>query len=194
MSKTIEDVLTQHVPVLEKLRQSLVAYFHLCVDQSKTKTYTRRPPFALRLPHGDYVFVIKPTICQMNKVVTLADGLHIESLRVLDDRHSSSVLDVLVFPDSIRKTGWMCDYSLSLDAAENLVELTKYFLLFPDEVFARSKDRCCCCGKSLTDEISRCRGIGPECLKDVTTHWRHWLVEEHQEQQPVRIWRSIFDE
>src|ERR1019366_5654189 len=84
-------------------------------------------------------------------------------LRVLDERHSSSVLDVLVFPDSIRKTRWMCDYSLSLDAAENLVELTKYFLLFPDEVFARSKDRCCCCGKSLTDEVSRCRGNCGHC-------------------------------
>ena len=32
-------------------------------------------------------------------------------------------------------------------------------------VFARSHDRCCCCGRGLRDELSRARGIGPECVR-----------------------------
>jgi hypothetical protein len=34
-------------------------------------------------------------------------------------------------------------------------------------VFARSHDSCCVCGRHLTDEQSRSRGIGPECIKTV---------------------------
>jgi hypothetical protein len=32
-------------------------------------------------------------------------------------------------------------------------------------VLARSNANCCVCGKGLTDELSRSRGIGPECLR-----------------------------
>ncbi len=32
-------------------------------------------------------------------------------------------------------------------------------------VLARSCDHCCICGRKLTDELSRGRGIGPECIK-----------------------------
>ena len=32
-------------------------------------------------------------------------------------------------------------------------------------VLARSNANCCICGKCLTDELSRSRGIGPECLR-----------------------------
>jgi hypothetical protein len=32
-------------------------------------------------------------------------------------------------------------------------------------VFARSHDHCCVCGRHLTDEQSRARGIGPECVR-----------------------------
>ncbi|WP_437194633.1 DUF6011 domain-containing protein [Planctomicrobium sp. SH527] len=87
----------------------------------------------------------------------------------------------------------MQDDSLSFDAAENLVELTKFFLLFPDQVFARSKDRCCCCGRPLTDEISRARGIGPECLRVVNLCWQQWLTPQ-EVQQPLKLWRSVYDE
>lgn len=190
----IDDVLKEQGSTLETLRQCLVEYFGIRFAESESKPYYRRPPFALRLPHGDYVFVAKPTISVSGGIVTLTDGLEIESLRVLDDRHSCTVLNITVRPDEIRKTRWKCDVSLSVDAAENLVELSKFFLLFPDQVFARSKDRCCCCGKPLTDEQSRCRGIGPDCLKALTGHWRHWFVENVEMQEPVPQWRSVYAE
>jgi hypothetical protein len=41
-----------------------------------------------------------------------------------------------------------------LDTAHDL-------LMDPAEVFSRQADKCCCCGKALTDVVSRTRGIGP---------------------------------
>jgi hypothetical protein len=47
------------------------------------------------------------------------------------------------------------------------VEVMRDFLDDHSAVFARSHDHCCCCGKGLTDELSRSRGIGPECIKKI---------------------------
>jgi hypothetical protein len=33
------------------------------------------------------------------------------------------------------------------------------------DVFSRQADKCCCCGKALTDVVSRTRGIGPERIR-----------------------------
>jgi Family of unknown function (DUF6011) len=41
------------------------------------------------------------------------------------------------------------------------------FLDAPGAVMARSHDNCCCCGRGLRDELSRSRGIGPECIKNI---------------------------
>lgn len=41
------------------------------------------------------------------------------------------------------------------------------FLNAPTSVLARSHDHCCCCGRGLRDELSRSRGIGPECIKTI---------------------------
>jgi hypothetical protein len=35
----------------------------------------------------------------------------------------------------------------------------------PADVFGRQADKCCCCGRALTDVVSRTRGIGPECVR-----------------------------
>jgi Family of unknown function (DUF6011) len=48
------------------------------------------------------------------------------------------------------------------------------FLENAPAVFARSHDHCCCCGKHLTDTLSRSRGIGPECIQRID----HILVKQ----------------
>jgi hypothetical protein len=56
------------------------------------------------------------------------------------------------------------------DAVEVLrraVAVMDDFLADRRAVFARSHNNCCVCGRSLTDEQSRARGIGPECIKGV---------------------------
>jgi hypothetical protein len=58
----------------------------------------------------------------------------------------------------------------STDAVEVLrraVAVMEDFLADRRAVFARSHDSCCVCGRTLTDEQSRSRGIGPECIKTV---------------------------
>jgi hypothetical protein len=45
-----------------------------------------------------------------------------------------------------------------LDTAHDL-------LMDPADVFSRQADKCCCCGKALTEVVSRTRGIGPECIR-----------------------------
>jgi hypothetical protein len=41
------------------------------------------------------------------------------------------------------------------------------FLNDPKSLLALSHDNCCCCGRGLRDELSRSRGIGPECIKNI---------------------------
>ena len=50
------------------------------------------------------------------------------------------------------------------------------FILDARTVFARSHGHCCCCGKGLRDELSRARGIGPECVR-----FLNWLAFEKAE-------------
>jgi len=50
-------------------------------------------------------------------------------------------------------------------AVHEFINTVSDFILFPWQVFGRSKNKCCCCGKGLTDDISRSRGVGPECLR-----------------------------
>lgn len=54
--------------------------------------------------------------------------------------------------------------SAERDAAR-IVETMSDFVDDHRAVFARSHDNCCMCGKVLTEELSRSRGIGPECVK-----------------------------
>jgi len=48
---------------------------------------------------------------------------------------------------------------------QRVVATLEDFVASPTAVLARSHDWCCCCGRTLTDEVSRARGIGPECIK-----------------------------
>ena len=61
------------------------------------------------------------------------------------------------------------------EALNKFAETTKDFIFQPWLVFGRGKDRCCICSKPLTDEISRGRGVGPECLRQVSNCFGHLL-------------------
>ncbi|MEK6259016.1 MAG: DUF6011 domain-containing protein [Planctomycetota bacterium] len=143
------------------LRDICMAFFG---SASEGKTYARRPSLALRLPHDDFVMVVKPTTRHEGGIVTVDQrGIVIECLRRFDDRKSAKWLTVLVTSD-VRKLCWMRNETLSIEAATALVEMAGFFAIDPFFVMEKNKDNCCCCGKGLTDEVSRARGIGPECL------------------------------
>jgi hypothetical protein len=56
-------------------------------------------------------------------------------------------------------------YRSAPDDARRIVGTIQEFLEDSCAVLARNCDQCCICGRGLTDELSRSRGIGPECIK-----------------------------
>lgn len=49
---------------------------------------------------------------------------------------------------------------------DRFVVIVERFLADPDAVFALSGANCVFCGRALTDEASRLRGIGPDCFEE----------------------------
>jgi hypothetical protein len=49
--------------------------------------------------------------------------------------------------------------------AGRVADTARAFLDDAGAVLARSHDHCCICGKVVTDERSKARGIGPECIR-----------------------------
>ena len=64
-------------------------------------------------------------------------------------------------------------YPSALRDAHKVVGTIRDFLADRRAVLARNCDQCCICGRKLTDELSRSRGIGPECVQ--TAAWKYVL-------------------
>jgi hypothetical protein len=56
-------------------------------------------------------------------------------------------------------------YKSAAEDARRIVDTIREFLDDSRAVLARGCDHCCICGRGLTDELSRSRGIGPECIQ-----------------------------
>jgi hypothetical protein len=54
---------------------------------------------------------------------------------------------------------------LNRDNLKLITDAAHALLTNPFARFAQQEEHCCCCGKSLSDVVSRTRGIGPECIK-----------------------------
>ena len=160
--KDVLDDILRDLGIL-KLRDNCVSFF---LEASQGKIYSRTPSLALRLPHKDYVIVVKPTTTHAGGVMVDDRGVLIECLKRCNDANGNNfpvrMLGVRV-GTSAQKTRWYLD-GKSDEAAMALVEMARSFLADPQSVIARNTDNCCCCGKALRDEVSRARGVGPECL------------------------------
>src|SRR5262249_43717595 len=66
-------------------------------------------------------------------------------------------------PGSVPQVGTI--HKTAADDARRIIQTIRDFLDDSRAVLARSSDHCCVCGRGLTDELSRSRGIGPECFK-----------------------------
>lgn len=165
----LDEILRDHA-ILE-LRDNCVAFF---LEASEGKIYSRTPSLALRLPHDDYVVVVKPTTTHSNGVMVDDRGVLIECLKRCNDavqnKFPVKMLGVCV-ETSARKTMWYRN-GKSDGAATALVEMARLFVDDPQSVIARNTNNCCCCGKSLRDEVSRARGVGPECLTKMGVFFR----------------------
>lgn len=59
------------------------------------------------------------------------------------------------------------DMDINRQSIRTITDLLHGLLIEPEATFAQSaqSNHCCCCGRGLTDVVSRTRGIGPECIK-----------------------------
>jgi hypothetical protein len=168
-SEVLDEILKDFA-ILE-LRDNCIEFF---LEASEGKVYSRAPSLALRLPHEDYVIVVKPMITRRQGVMVDDRGVLIECLKRCNDAVQNKfpvrMLKVSV-ETSARKTMWYRN-GKSDGAATSLVEMARFFVDDPQSVISRNTDNCCCCGKSLRDEVSRARGVGPECLTKMGVFFR----------------------
>ena len=169
---------------LEKFFDMSVNYFRCkCLDKTNLE---RRPPVSLCLRDPDHVFTVRPGFLspkkrrQQNGSVTIEEYGQMQFETVYIDcvsitelpsqngrailKHTNACKLQLDESGQLSQHGtWY--YRYAPIAVHEFVNVVSEFILFPWQILSRSKDRCCCCGKWLTDDISRSRGIGPECLR-----------------------------
>ena len=174
----------QETPKLQKFFDMAVNYFQCkCLDKTNLE---RCPPVALCLRDPDHVFTIKPGFKKPRKHFHLDGNVTIEEYGQM--QFETVYIDCVSITEMPPQNGrpvlkhqkacklrlneageltwsgtWYPRYAPI--AVHEFVNTVKDFILFPWQIFGRSKDRCCCCRKLLTDGISRSRGIGPECLR-----------------------------
>jgi hypothetical protein len=155
----------------DELRRLHIVAAEFFLAQSEGKTYRRRPNMSLTLiPDGS-----PPA------KVAVYPGWDRRARRLMPDRVRVEVVvervSVCGLPQPTTEIAlqlmensarWTRLSRWSPEALQRLLPTIAAFLADPPAVFARSADHCCICGKGLSDEVSRVRGIGPECFKGAT--------------------------
>jgi hypothetical protein len=171
--KQANDALTDN-PAVEEFRQRMNTLFTRMLQRIEPP-YRRRPAVSLRL------------ICQVVPASKLIihpgwsrrrGGGAVNTERIDCELLQERITDFREQP--VRKFDRLLTLRVAQDEkAVNLIRSNavndvmttlgtmEEFLLNPKSVLARSHDNCCCCGRSLRDELSRSRGIGPECIRGI---------------------------
>jgi hypothetical protein len=162
--------------VAEEFRQLCERHFESVLDGKGP--FRRRPHASLRLICGTAV-PTKLIICPCGTVrcgefIPQIDRVYCELLqertRVVggeEARKFTRLLTVTIRPEG-SSLGTI--HSRAVEHAEMALGVMADLITDAGAVFARSHDHCCCCGKGLRDELSRARGIGPECVR--VLNWR----------------------
>jgi hypothetical protein len=180
--------------------QAKATLLFLKMLEDKEQPFTRRPPVSLRLIcDGDppAKLIVHPGWQGHTRTVSLSwldvelfqETIH--KVRVNDNFHDARKFDrklsLTLKPDVIPAITKGIYETASKDAAR-AVEVMHDFLEDHKAVFARSCDACCCCGRRLIDELSRSRGIGPECIKGMMFVFaKSWnsIIDEQPALEPV---------
>jgi hypothetical protein len=142
--------------------------------------FARRPPISLRLMLlGEPLakLSVLPLWHQRRKSNIIDCSTTIGELLVEEKKTVSGrsvvrwrrVLDFTLPKDGRPRCG-----RLGLNGLHNLERIAGTIVAFVDDargVLARNHDHCCICGRHLTDEVSRSRGIGPECIEKLDLLW-----------------------
>jgi hypothetical protein len=151
---------------LSRFRASLEELFR---EQSLYKAFSKQPTVGLRLtPLGEPpgLLVCRPRWCKRTRTI---DPAHIDAelscYKLWRGRMEFRVeLGLWLVDQAVGYSRITVSDGSGIVATKRGIETIRAFLERPGEVFARSHDKCCLCGKPLTDAKSMGRGIGPECF------------------------------
>jgi hypothetical protein len=164
--KDLQDLLDGQAELFEQLRGMVSAFFGTLVDDQPR---TRRPIACLRIPSDGTApgrLIVRPAWSKWSKTVNTA-ALEVE-LVVEDMKVNGQVMPVREIVLSIRPGAVSCRRAFMdrvQKAVERVTATARDFINDPMGTLAKASDHCCICGHALTDEGSRSRGIGPECLR-----------------------------
>ena len=172
-----KQTLLSHHDVFDPLREYLEWHFadaeRIKLEERPVPGYERRPTIGLRLQ------------LPANLTLAIRPGWTPPRLRYSDDPadprlfgrlHTDVVMLELLGPNKLMtltlregeppRAGWT-PYNPDVRATRlrTILDTAHDLLMDPADVFSRQADKCCCCGKALTDVVSRTRGIGPECIR-----------------------------
>ncbi len=176
--KQSEELLADST-VVESFRQQMQTLFaELLAD--KPPPYLRRPIASLRLicdTETPAKLIVHPGWSRRTRTVTI-DRIECELLQECARtcngqaaRQFDKRINMVIAPNK-RDVGRM--HATGPKDVMTVLQAMEDYLESPQAVFARSHDHCCCCGKHLTDTLSRSRGIGPECIQRID----HILVKQ----------------
>jgi hypothetical protein len=157
-------------------------------ERSAGESFSRRPNLSIRLvaPGSPPARLIvypewRSSAKQLNpshvQIELVVDRLAESGRRAWEIRLS-------VKDGAVKEMGF--SYRHGEQAAERVGEIVRAFVDDPFAVFAQSADHCCMCGRPLIDEVSRARGIGPECLQRVV-YFRRCIEERYMEATTQRL-------
>lgn len=171
-------ILVENRPILEAFRARLAALFD-AMRADTAEPFARRPNISLRLivagdppaklivlPNvrhdagGGYLVPARQTVELMEQKNLTVQGQDAAQLR--------RKLTVPLDPDSENPPRLGTIYRSAPDDARRIIATIRDYLEQPAATLARGSDHCCICGRGLSDELSRSRGIGPECVRSKT--------------------------
>jgi hypothetical protein len=161
----MQRLLAERAPLFAAFHEIVSAHF---AERSAGKAYTRRPNVKLILPAADSPpgrLVVYPLWDPSAK------RLNPETLRAELLVRRPIVLECDSAIRFSQKGACWSKYSYEHGPAalSRLMQTADEFIDDPFQVFRRSLDFCCLCHKTLTDAVSRARGIGPECLRHLSS-------------------------
>jgi hypothetical protein len=193
MIRTAADgVLADNAAILQAFRERTATLFRAMLKDAQ-QPFKRRPPVSLRLicegdppaklivhPDWDrYKKAVNPEFacCELleERFVTVQG----QRAKKLSERINFRIGDKPQYLNHRPRVGLM--HQTGVSDARRAIEVIREFVNDHRVIFARSHDHCCICGKALTDELSRSRGIGPECIKKLdwgvfSDHWSNRVI------------------
>jgi hypothetical protein len=157
-----------HAGVFEQFRCEMEIYFRAM--QGDKTTHSRKPNISLRLiVAGEPVakLIVLPGWSPYSKTLDCS-YVRCELLTERDvetPKGPGKKWDEQIAVKIDDQGPSLCSYRRSVvDDLERVVSTIGDYLNDRSAVLARAHDHCSICGRPLTDELSRSRGIGPECI------------------------------